>query len=110
MTTITTRFPIVQFDRLFERIDRPVAVSDLEEYSCVGLHLEGRGAYLRQVRSGLEIKRKRQSLVKTGDVLYNKLFAWRGAFAVADQVVDGCIASDKFPAYRLDVDQLDSQF
>src|SRR5687768_8505705 len=107
---ITTRFRIVHFDRLFERIDRTVTVSDFEDYSCIGVRLEGRGAYLRQVRPGLEIKRKRQSLVKTGDVLYNKLFAWRGTFAIADQAVDGCVASDKFPTYRLDLDQLDPRY
>jgi type I restriction enzyme S subunit len=110
MITITTPFPVVSFDRIFERVDREIMVAELEEYSCLGVRLEGRGAYIREVRQGSSIKRKRQSVVCAGDVLYNKLFAWRGAFAVADRSVDGCIASDKFPLYRADIGQVDTHY
>ena len=107
---ITTPFPIVHFDRLFEPVNRTFALSDLDEYSCVGVRLEGRGAYVREQRLGVEIKRKKQSLVQDGDVLYNKLFAWRGTFAIAGKSVHGCIASDKFPLYRMDSGKLDPSY
>src|SRR5439155_20952731 len=34
--------------------------------------------------------------------VYNKLFAWKGAFAIADELVAGHIVSDKFPTYTID--------
>jgi len=107
---ISTAYPVVGFDRLFERIERPVVVSDLEEYSCLGTRLAGQGTYVRETRQGFSIKRKKQSMVHAGDVLYNKLFAWRGSFAIADASVHGSIASDKFPLYRLDPSLVDPEY
>jgi type I restriction enzyme S subunit len=48
----------------------------------------------------MNIARKQQWIIRAGDVVYNKLFAWKGAFAIADDSVDGCIVSDKFPTYE----------
>ena len=55
----------------------------------------------------MNINRKQQWIVEAGDVIYNKLFAWKGAFAVAGTDVHGQIASDKFPTYRHDAERLD---
>lgn len=99
---ISTIYPIVGFDRILRRVERPLVVSDLDEYSCVGARLAGQGAYVRKIRQRFAIKRKNQSIVHAGDVLYNKLFAWRGSFAIADESVHCSIASDRFPLYQLD--------
>jgi type I restriction enzyme, S subunit len=42
----------------------------------------GKGAFVRERLPGLEIARKQQWVIKAGDVVYNKLFAWKGAEAV----------------------------
>ena len=55
----------------------------------------------------MNISRKQQWVVESGDVIYNKLFAWKGSFAIAGADVHGQIASDKFPTYRHDPEQLD---
>jgi type I restriction enzyme S subunit len=68
------------------------------------------GAFLRETLLGMNIARKQQWIVKTGDILYNKLFAWKGSFAIADGTVDGCIVSDKFPTYQADYDLVDPAF
>jgi type I restriction enzyme S subunit len=107
---LSTAYPVVGFDQVFRRIERPIALSDFEDYSCIGTRLGGQGAYVREVRQGSAIKRKKQSLVREGDVLYNKLFAWRGTFAIADASVDGSIASDKFPLYELDRTRADQEY
>ena len=107
---ISTIYPVVGFDRLFQRIERPVLVTDLVEYACLGTRLAGQGAYIREMRQGFSIKRKKQSVVHAGDVLYNKLFAWRGAFAIADESVHGSIGSDKFPLYRLDKSLVEPEY
>lgn len=58
----------------------------------------------------MEISRKQQWIIKSGDVVYNKLFAWKGAFAVADGTVDGCVVSDKFPTYEMNSALLDPKY
>jgi type I restriction enzyme S subunit len=91
----------IYFRDLFERIERPLDVADDIEYQCIGVRWWGKGVFIRETKSGLQISKKRQYLIQEGDIVYNKLFAWRGAFAIAEKLVDGCIASDKFPTYKL---------
>ncbi len=94
---------LARFDQVMQRIcDRSIAIDDSETYSCVGVRWYGNGAFVRERLIGLDIARKQQWVVRRGDVVYNKLFAWKGAFALADSDVDGCIVSDKFPLYRID--------
>ncbi len=45
-----------------------------------------------------------------GDVLYNKLFAWKGIFGVVPQGLDGMVVSDKFPTYELDRNRCDESY
>ncbi len=107
---IQSRYPIVGFDKILWRVERRHSLDDAAEYQCVGLRLYGRGAYVRETRSGVAIKRKQQWIIKAGDVVYNKLFAWKGTFAIADDSVDGSIVSDKFPTYSLDLESTRPEF
>jgi len=92
----------VRFDEFLRRVERKITVDDGSEYSTVGVRWYGNGAYLRDRLLGADIARKQQWVIRTGDVVYNKLFAWKGSFAIADDVVDGHLVSDKFPTYTLD--------
>jgi type I restriction enzyme S subunit len=99
-----------KFDEFLRRIERKVIVDDLSSYDCVGVRWYGMGAFIRENLPGISIARKQQWLIKAGDVVYNKLFAWKGSFALADSDVDGCIVSDKFPTYQLDTTVVNPQF
>lgn len=107
---IDSIYPKISFDKILTKIDRKFTIDDIEEYSCVGLRLYGKGAFVREIKAGIEIKRKQQWLLKSGDVLYNKLFAWKGTFAIASSEMDGCIVSDKFPTYKLNEDLIRPEF
>ena len=100
----------VPFGDIFERVKRPLLLEDAIEYQCLGVRWYGRGAYVRETKLGGMISRKKQWRVSENDVLYNKLFAWRGAFAVADPAVDECIASDKFPTYCFDASRVSPDY
>jgi type I restriction enzyme S subunit len=100
----------VRFDRFLNRLERKLFLDDVQTYNCAGVRWYGMGAFLREQLTGSEIKRKQQWMLKAGDVVYNKLFAWKGSFAVADTSVDGCIVSDKFPTYEIDPNLIDSKF
>jgi type I restriction enzyme S subunit len=82
-------------------------IDDTTEYARVGVRWYGNGAFIRDRAHGLDIARKQQWIVRSGDVLYNKLFAWKGSFAVAGDKVDGHIVSDKFPTFAIDLEQVD---
>jgi type I restriction enzyme S subunit len=99
-----------KFDELMERIDRRFLIDDSQEYPLVGVRWYGMGAFVRERRAGVSIRRKQQWVLRAGDVVYNKLFAWKGAFALADTSVDGCLVSDKFPTYAIKRDIVEPRY
>ncbi len=48
--------------------------------------------------------------VKSGDFVYNRLFAWKGSFAVADKAVSDCHVSNEFPCFRSEDEVLDVRY
>jgi type I restriction enzyme S subunit len=103
------RWRRVRFDEICERVERKLAIDDGREYCTVGVRWYGKGAFIRDRLVGADIARKQQWVIRAGDVVYNKLFAWKGAFAIADESVDGHIVSDKFPTYRINTDVVDPE-
>src|SRR3972149_2171658 len=100
--------PSVRFGEILERIERKIIVTDTATYSCVGVRWYGQGAFIRSRLAGAEIIRKHQWRIEPGDIVYNKLFAWKGAFAVADETVTGSIVSDNFPTCGADLHRVDT--
>lgn len=104
---MTQRWPVVRFDEILARVERKFVIDDAQAYRCVGVRWYGQGSFVRQQLTGVDIARKEQWRIEPGDIVYNKLFAWKGAFAVADETVKGCIVSDKFPTYRAESERVD---
>lgn len=93
---------MVAFGDLVEEDNRLIEVLDHEEYACGGVRLHGKGVFVREYKRGTELKKKFvQHTVRAGDIVYSTLFAKSGAFAVADDSVDGIVLSEKFPTFAL---------
>jgi type I restriction enzyme S subunit len=103
-------WPVVQFGDVLTRIERKVTIDDTKEYATVGVRWYGKGAFVRERLLGGDIAAKQQAVIKAGDVVYNKLFAWKGSFAVADETVDGQLVSGEFPTYELDRARVDPTY
>lgn len=101
---------IARFDEILQRVERKVTLDDEVEYATVGVRWYGNGAFVRERLLGADIARKQQWIIHSGDVVYNKLFAWKGAFAIASNAVDGDLVSDKFPTYAVDTSRVDARF
>jgi type I restriction enzyme S subunit len=82
-------------------IERGFAVGEDEEYRVCGVRWYGNGAFIRETKFGRDIKIKAKNIIRTGDVLYNKLFAWKGSFAIVNADLDGCCVSDEFPMFQI---------
>ncbi len=104
---MTQPWPVVRFGEILARVERKFVIDDAQAYRCVGVRWYGQGSFVRQQLLGVDITRKEQWRIEPGDIVYNKLFAWKGAFAVADETIKGCIVSDKFPTYRADAERVD---
>jgi type I restriction enzyme, S subunit len=94
---------------MLRSVSRPVHVSPESTYRLVGAHWYAKGLYVKEQKSGAEIQARTLFQIKEGDFVYNRLFAWKGSFAVATQDVAGCFVSNEFPCF-VPLDTVDSKF
>ena len=59
---------------------------------------------------GSQIRADKVFRVEQGDFVYNRLFAWKGSFAVATEANAGCYVSNEFPCFFVNSDRADANF
>ena len=89
---------------------RPYTLGATEDADLIGVRWYGDGPFHRERKEALAIQKKDHFVMREGDVVYNKLFAWKGAFGVIPKALDGMHASDKFPTYALDRSRIAEDF
>ncbi|MFQ5804028.1 MAG: restriction endonuclease subunit S [Candidatus Methylomirabilales bacterium] len=99
-----------KLSEVLEPISRAEPVDPVKEYRLLGIRLDGGGAFHRETKRGSQIAAKTLSQVRTGDFIYSRLFAWRGAFGVIGAELDGCYVSGEFPTFMPVPGKLDVQF
>jgi type I restriction enzyme S subunit len=57
--------------------------------------------YKKEIIKGTQIRASKLYRIEKGDFVYNRLFAWKGAFAVANDENDGCYVSNEFPSFTI---------
>lgn len=103
-------WPTVRLGEALTRVSREEGVDTAREYPLLGVRLDGRGPFLRETVSGAETAAKHFNRVAKGDFIYSRLFAWRGAFGVVPEELDGAYVSDEFPTFTATPNCLDSEF
>lgn len=100
-------WPFVKLGDLLAQIDRLERVDPDASYHLLGVRLEGNGPFIRETVTGAETSAGRLNQVRSGDFIYSRLFAWRGAFGVITDAMDGCFVSNEFPIFSTNQDRLD---
>jgi hypothetical protein len=77
-------------------VRRPIQVDPESTYREIGIKSFARGVFHKPPSSGLEIGQKRVFSIEPGDLLFNIVFAWEGAVAVASEGERGTIGSHRF--------------
>jgi type I restriction enzyme S subunit len=77
-----------------------------ETYINLGVKWYAEGTFQREPKSGTEIKAKRLFRVRPGQFVYNRLFATEGSFAVVRDSDAVAVASNEFPVFDVDPDEL----
>lgn len=96
------QFPTVALGDIARLVVRPVPVVPGEKYRTIGVKWWGEGAYERATIDGTQTSARSLSLVRTDDLVINKIWVRHGSVAIASQAVDGCSASAEFPTFELD--------
>jgi type I restriction enzyme S subunit len=76
-------------------VRRRIDIDPLNEYYELGIKSRGLGSFHKPPINGEKI-RKKLYLIKEGDVVFNNVFAWEGAVAVAKPEDDGRVGSHRF--------------
>jgi type I restriction enzyme S subunit len=81
-----------------------------ETYRLLGVRAKARGAFLRETVSGATTKAVALTPVRSGQFIYNRLFAGTGSFAVVPEELDGAWVSNEFPVFDVDHSRVDVRF
>ena len=95
-------WPDMPFSEFLKPNTRPYTLGPEEDANLVGMRLYGAGPFHRELKPAMKIAKKTHFIIRAGDVIYNKLFAWKGTFGIVPAALDGMFVSDKFPTYELD--------
>lgn len=79
-------------------------------YRLLGVRLEGRGPFIREEKLGSQIRARKLQRVDSGDFIYSRLFAWRGAFGLISVDMDGAYVSNEFPNFKIDRNRIYPKF
>ncbi len=102
--------PLKPIGEFVEQIRRPISVDPATEYRLLGVRWYGEGLFVREVKNGVDIAANTLYKIEEGDFVYNRLFGWKGSFAIAETDEDGCFVSGEFPTFRVDSSQLDARY
>ena len=105
-----SEWPELEFRAFLRPNRRPYTLGADEDADLVGMRLYGLGPFHRERKLAMRIAKKTHFVIKAGDVIYNKLFAWKGTFGIVQPELDGMHVSDKFPTYELDRTKIDDLF
>ena len=101
---------MVPLEELLTPVNRPEAVGADKTYRILGAHWYAQGLYIKDITTGAGIQAKSLCRVEEGDFVYNRLFAWKGSFALATKENHGCYVSNEFPCFAVNRSRLDGRF
>ncbi|WP_172321748.1 restriction endonuclease subunit S domain-containing protein [Alterinioella nitratireducens] len=77
-------------------VRRPVEIDSDAAYPELGVRSFGRGTFHKPELPGVEVGNKKLFRICSGDLVFNIVFAWEGAVAVAQPEDDGRVGSHRF--------------
>jgi type I restriction enzyme, S subunit len=104
------RLPVTRLGEILKLVSRPESVDPERTYKILGAHWYAEGLYVKDILTGSQIRADKVYRVEQGDFVYNRLFAWKGSFAVATEANAGCYVSNEFPCFVVNPDKADAKF
>lgn len=94
-------YETLELKDLLQEVRTKEKVENDKTYKLLGVRWWGGGVFIREEKTGREIKGKTLFRMSSGLVVYNRLFAFRGSFAVAEKEHEGCFVSGEFPTFKV---------
>lgn len=94
-------WPMVPLSEVLELQRRWIKLQPTETYKEIGIRCFGNGIFHKTPVEGSILGSKRVLQIKPGDLVFNNVFAWEGAVAVAGPDEAGMIGSHRFVTYSV---------
>jgi type I restriction enzyme, S subunit len=107
---MSAAWPTAAMGEIAPLVRRPIQPLPDEVYREIGVRSFGKGIFHKAPTTGLEIGSKRVFSIEPGDLLFNIVFAWEGAVAVASEAERGMIGSHRFLTCVVDKSRADAKF
>jgi type I restriction enzyme S subunit len=107
---MSNNWPNVKLGDVLMPISRSVRVEPTTAYSILGAHWYARGLYTKDILPGSQIQAKNLYRVEKGDFVYNRLFGWKGSFAIVSSENHNCYVSNEFPCFIVKPDRADGEY
>ena len=94
---VTAAAPYHAMSEVAPLVRRPVTEVDPDcGYPELGVRSFGRGTFHKPTLSGIKVGSKRLFRIEAGDLIFNNVFAWEGAVAIAQPEDGGRVGSHRF--------------
>ncbi|MCK6527842.1 restriction endonuclease subunit S [Myxococcota bacterium] len=103
------RWPQAAFQQFAKLAIRPVSLRPDREYLGIGVRWYGQGVSEHERRLGAEFNAERFE-VRSGDLIYNDMWARKGSVAIVPPEFDGAVGSFHFPTFEVDQEQVSLRY
>lgn len=107
---MTQSWPMTPLGEVLTPVSRPESVEPEKTYRILGAHWYAEGLYTKDIKPGSAIQANKVYKVEKGDFVYNRLFAWKGSFAVASKENNDCYVSNEFPCFTVKNNRADAKY
>jgi type I restriction enzyme S subunit len=105
-----SQYPLIKMGQFLKLRKEFFSINDSEEYQLATVQIHSRGIRERSRMRGVEIKTKKQQLIKAGDLLVAEIDAKVGGYGVVPPDLDGAIVSGHYFLYEIDQNQITSEY
>lgn len=89
----------VPLEQVASLLRRKIDTEPDSEYEEMGVRSFGKGTFKKPILTGQQVGNKRIYRIHEGDLVFNNVFAWEGAIAVAQEDDHGRVGSHRFITY-----------
>lgn len=91
---------VLRLKDVVQQVRRPIKPKPEATYNLVGVRLYGSGARIQGKFSGAALQAPSLYRVEPGDIIYNKMWASKGTFALIGPDTGACFSTSEYPAFK----------
>ena len=95
-----SKHPVKRLKDVVRQVRRSVTPARDQTYSLIGVRLYAAGARLQGTFNGATLQAPSLNRIEPGDLIYNKMWASKGTFALIDDDIGTCFGTTEYPAFR----------